>query len=113
MATRKLLESAAKAANMTHLTYCEVWDCMAVYNSASGYFEGDTYWNPRKNSGHAMDLISRLCLNVISHVDGITVCNSTGNILIKKQFSPDCKESKVQAMKLAITEVAAAIGEST
>lgn len=111
MSTRKLLESAAKAANMTHLTYCEVWDCMAVYNPA-GYFEWKTYWNPSKVSDHAMDLISRLSLSVMGHTDGITVSNSTGTILIEEEFSPGCEESKVQAIKLAITKVAATIGES-
>lgn len=113
MSTRKLLESAAKAAKMTHLTYCEVWDCMAVFNSAAGYFERDTYWNPRKNSDHAMDLISRLSLSVMGHTDGITVSNLTGTILIEEEFSPGCEESKVQAIKLAITKVAAAIGGLT
>ena len=111
MSTRKLLEFAAKAANMTHLAYCEVWDCMAVYNPA-GYFEWKTYWNPSKVSDHAMDLISRLSLSVMGHTDGITVSNSTGTILIEEEFSPGCEESKVQAIKLAITKVAAAIGES-
>ena len=111
MSTRKLLESAAKAASMTHLTYCELWDCMAVYNPA-GYFEWKTYWNPSKVSDHAMDLISRLSLSVMGHTDGITVSNSTGTILIEEEFSPCCEESKVQAIKLAITKVAAAIGES-
>ena len=111
MSTRKLLESAAKAANMTHLSYCEVWDCMAVYNPA-GYFEWDTYWKPVRNSEQAMDLISRLSLNVMGHADGITVSNSNGTILIEEEFSPGCEESKVQAIKLAITKVAAAIGES-
>ena len=111
MSTRKLLESAAKAANMTHLTYCEVWDCMAVYNPA-GYFEWDTHWNPRKNSDHALDLITRLQLNVMGHSDGVTVSNSSGTILIEEEFDPGCEESKVQAIKLAITKVAAAIGES-
>ena len=111
MPSRKLLESAAKAASMTHLTYCELWDCMAVYNPA-GYFEWKTYWNPSKVSDHAMDLISRLSLNVIGHTDGIMVSNSTGTILIEEEFSPGCEESKVQAIKLAITKVAAAIGES-
>ena len=108
---RELLESAAKAANMTHLTYCEVWDCMAVYNPA-GYFEWDTYWNPRNSSDHAMDLISRLELSVIVHSDGITVSNPTGDFTIREEFIPGSEDSKVQAIKLAITKVAAAIGES-
>ena len=108
---KELLESAAKAANMTNLTYCEVWDCMAVYNSA-GYFEWDTYWNPRKNSDHALDLITRLQLNVMGHSDGVTVSNLSGTILLEEEFDPGCEESKVRAIKLAITKVAAAIGES-
>ena len=108
---RELLESAAKAANMTHLTYCKVWGCMAVYNSA-GYFEWGTYWNPVRNSDHAMDLISRLSLSVMIHSDGVTVSNSTGTITIREKFSPNCDASKSQVIKLAITKVAAAIGES-
>lgn len=108
---RELLESAAKAVNMTHLTYCEIWDCMAVYNPA-GYFEWKTYWNPSKVSDQVIDLISRLSLNVMCHSDGVTVGNSNGTILIEEEFSPGYEASKVQAIKLAITKVAAAIGES-
>ena len=111
MTTRKLLESAAKAANMTHLTYCEAWDCMAVYNPA-GYFDWDTYWNPVNNSDHAIDLISRLSLNVMGHTDGITVSNLSGTVLIEVEYSPSCEASKARAIRLAITTVAAAIGES-
>lgn len=110
---RELLESAAKAANMTHLTYCEVWDCMAVYNSAAGYFEWDTYWNPRKNSDHSMDLISRLELNIMVHSGVVTVGNSAQTILIEEEFNPGCAESRVKVIKLAITKAAAAIGESS
>ena len=108
MSTRKLLESAAKAANMTHLTYCEAWDCMAVYNLA-GYFEWDTYWNPVKYSDTAIDLISRLNLCVMGHTDGVTVSNSSGTVLIEVDYSPGCEAEDI---RLAITKVAAAIGES-
>jgi hypothetical protein len=111
MTTRKLLESAAKAAGMTHLSYCEVWDCMAVYNPA-GYFEWYTYWNPVKNSDHAVDLISRLNLTVMGHTGGITVSNSSGTILIEMEYSSSCEASKARTIRLAITTVAAAIGES-
>ena len=108
---KELLESAAKAAGLTHLTYCEVWDCMALYNPV-GYFEWDTYWNPRNSSDHAMDLISRLELSVIVHSDGITVSNSTGDITVREGFITGSEASKVRTIKLAITKVAAAIGES-
>lgn len=108
MSTKKLLESAAKAANMTNLTYCEAWDCMAVYNPA-GYFEWKTYWNPSKVSDQAIDLISRFNLCVMGHTDGITVTNSSGTVLIEVDYSPGCE---AQAIRLAITMVAAAIGES-
>ena len=108
---RELLEYAAKAAGLTHLTYCEVWNCMAVYNPA-GYFEWDTYWNPSKVSDHAMDLISRLSLSVMCHTDGITVSNSTGTILIEVDYGSGSESDKAAAVLLAITKVAAAIGES-
>ena len=108
MSTRKLLESAAKAAKMTHLTYCEAWDCMAVYNP-EGYFEWKTCWNPIKNSDDAIDLISRLSLNVMGHTDGVTVSNLSGTVLIEVEYSRDCE---AQSIRLAITTVAAAIGES-
>ena len=111
-ANRELLESAAKAAGLTHLTYCEEWDCMAVYNAAAGYFEGDTYWNPRKNSGHAMDLIAHLQLCVQGHDDGVTAGNSKGTIIVEVDYSPGCESNMVEATKLAITKVAAAIGRS-
>lgn len=111
MTTRKLLESAAKAAGLTHLTYCEAWDCMAVYNPV-GYFEWDTYWNPVNSSDQAIDLISRLNLTVMGHTGGITVSNSSGTVLIEVEYSPNCEVSKARTIRLAITTVAAAIGES-
>jgi hypothetical protein len=112
MTTRKLLESAAKAANMTHLTYCEVWDCMAVYNPA-GYFEWKTIWNPIRASDDAMALIVHLQLCVQGHDDGVTAGNSKGTVIVEVDYSPGCERSvKVDATKLAITKVAAAIGES-
>ena len=107
---KELLESAAKAAGLVHLTYCEAWNCMAVYNPA-GYFEWDTYWNSARNSYHALDLITRLKLSVMCHSDNrITISNSTGTITVAD--NPGCEESKVQAALLAITKVASAIGES-
>lgn len=109
---RELLESAAKAAGLTHLTYCEVWNCMAVYNHA-GYFEWKTIWNPIRVSDDAMALIAHLQLCVQGHDDGVTAGNSKGTIIVEVDYIPDCERSvKVDATKLAITKVAAAIGNA-
>ena len=111
-ANRELLESAAKAAGLTHLTYCEAWDCMAVYNQAGGYFEWGSYWNPRRDSDDAMTLIAHLQLCVQGHDDGVTAGNSKGTIIVEVDYSPGCESSMIEATKLAITKVAAAIGRS-
>lgn len=107
---KELLESAAKAAGLTHLTYCEVWNCMAVYNHA-GYFEWKTIWNPSKDSDHAMDLITRLQLCVQGHDTGVTVSNGNGTILIQVEYDSDSRVDKSIAVLLAITKVAATIGK--
>ena len=108
---KELLESAAKAAGLTHLTYCEVWNCMAVYNPA-GYFEWDTYWNPMRVSKDAVSLITRLQLCVQGHDDGVTASNVNGTILIEVDYDSGSESDKAAAALLAITKVAAAIGES-
>ena len=113
MATDKeLLESAAKAAGLTHLTYCEAWNCMAVYNQAGGYFEWDTYWNSARNPKDAMSLITRLRLCVQGHDTGFTAGNINGTIIIEVDYSAVSESDKTAAALLAITRVAAAIGES-
>ena len=111
-ANRELLESAAKAAGLTHLTYCEVWNCMAVYNHAGGYFEWDTYWNPRLDSDEAMALIAHLQLCVQGRDTGVTVSNPKGTVVVEVEYSPGCESSMIEATKLAITKAAAAIGRS-
>jgi hypothetical protein len=108
---RELLESAAKAAGLTHLTYCEAWDCMAVYNQAGGYFEWGSYWNPRRDSDDAMTLITQLQLCVQGHDTGVTVSNSNGTILIQVEYDSDSSADKPIAALLAITKVAATIGK--
>lgn len=111
-ANRELLESAAKSAGLTHLTYCEAWDCMAAYNQAGGYFEWGSYWSPRRDSDDAMNLIAHLQLCVQGHDDGVTAGNSKGTIIVEVDYSPGCESSMIDATKLAITKVAAAIGRS-
>lgn len=109
---KELLESAAKAAGLTHLTYCEAWNCMAVYNQAGGYFEWDTYWNSARSPKDAMSLITRLQLCVQGHDDGVTASNVNGTILIEVDYGSGSESDKAAAVLLAITKVAAAIGES-
>jgi hypothetical protein len=109
---RELLESAAKAAGLTHLTYCEAWDCMAVYNQAGGYFEWGSYWNPRRDSDDAMNLIAHLQLCVQGHDDGVTAGNSKGTIIVEVDYNSGSETDKTAATLLAITRVAAAIGGS-
>ena len=111
-ANRELLESAAKAAGLTHLTYCEAWNCMAVYNQAGGYFEWDTYWNSTRSPKDAMSLITRLRLCVQGHDTGFTASNSQGNVTAVVGYSSGSKTIKTAAALLAITKVAAAIGRS-
>lgn len=108
---RELLEYAAKAAGLTHLTYCEAWNCMAVYNQAGGYFEWDTYWNPARSPKDAMSLITRLRLCVQGHDTGFTAGNINGTIIIEVDYSAGSESDKTAAALLAITRVAAAIGE--
>lgn len=111
MATDKeLLEAAAKAAGLTHLTYCEIWNCMAVYHHA-GYFEWKTIWNPTRVSAHAIDLITQLQLCVQGHDTGVTVSNGNGTILIQVEYNSDSRADKSIAVLLAITKVAAIIGK--
>lgn len=108
---KELLESAAKAAGLTHLTYCEVWNCMAVYNHAGGYFEWDTYWNPTRRSSDAMDLLTRLQLCVQGHDGSVTASNLKGTVTAEVEYSSGSKTIKT-AVFLAITRVAAAIGRT-
>ena len=109
---KELLESAAKAAGLSDLTYCEPWNCMAVYNQAGGYFEWDTYWNSAGSPKDAMSLITRLQLCVQGHDDGVTASNVNGTILIEVDYGSGSESDKAAAVLLAITKVAAAIGES-
>ena len=108
---KELLESAAKAAGLMHLTYCEAWNCMAVYNPA-GYFEWDTYWNSSRSPKDAMSLITRLRLCVQGHDTGFTAGNINGTIIIEVDYNSGSESDKTAAALLAITRVAAAIGES-
>lgn len=108
---KELLESAAKAAGLTHLTYCEAWNCMAVYNHA-GYFEWKTIWNPILDSDDAMTLITHLQLCVQGHDTGVTVSNPKGTNLINVEYNSGSESDKTAATLLAITRVAAAAGES-
>jgi hypothetical protein len=95
------------------LTYCEVWDCMAEFDHAAGYFKWGSYWNPIVDGHDAITLITHLQLCVQGHDDGVTAGNSKGTIIVEVDYSPGCERSvKVDATKLAITKVAAAIGES-
>ena len=109
-ADKELLESAAKAAGLTHLTYCEPWNCMAVFNRAGGYFEWDTYWNSARSPKDAMSLITRLQLCVQGHDTGVTVSNPKGTILINVEYNSGSDSDKSAAVLLAITRTAAAIG---
>ena len=108
---KELLESAAKAAGLMHLTYCEAWNCMAVYNPA-GYFEWDTYWNSIRSPKDAMSLITRLQLCVQGHDTGVTVSNPKGTILINVEYNSGSDSDKSAAVLLAITRTAAAIGNA-
>lgn len=109
---KELLESAAKAAGLTHLTYCEPWNCMAVFNRAGGYFEWDTYWNSARSPKDAMSLITRLQLCVQGHDTGVTVSNPKGTILINVEYNSGSDSDKTTAILLAITRTAAAIGNA-
>lgn len=109
---KELLESAVKAAGLTHLTYCEPWNCMAVFNNAGGYFEWDTYWNSARSPKDAMSLITRLQLCVQGHDTGVTVSNPKGTILINVEYNSGSDSDKTAALLLAITRTAAAIGNT-
>ena len=109
---KELLESAAKAAGLTHLTYCEAWNCMAEFDHAVGYFRWGSYWNPKVDSDDAMTLIAHLQLCVQGHDGGVTAGNSKGTVVVEVEYSPGCESSMIEATKLAITKVAAAIGRS-
>ena len=109
---KELLESAAKAAGLTHLTYCEPWNCMAVFNRAGGYFEWDTYWNSARSPKDAMSLITRLQLCVQGHDTGVTVSNPKGTILIDVEYNSGSDSDRTAAVLLAITRTAAAIANA-
>lgn len=109
---KELLESAAKAAGLTNLTYCEPWNCMAVYNHDSGYFEWGSYWNPKVDRDDAIDLITHLQLCVQGHDTGVTVSNPKGTILINVEYKSGSDSDKSAAVLLAITRTAAAIGNA-
>lgn len=109
---KELLESAAKAAGLSDLTYCEAWKCMAVYNQAGRYFEWDTYWNSTRSPKDAMSLITRLQLCVQGHDTGVTVSNPKGTILIDVEYNSGSDSDRTAALLLAITRTAAAIGNA-
>ncbi|WP_207888990.1 hypothetical protein, partial [Pseudomonas sp. 100_A] len=67
---KELLESAAKAAGLSDLTYCEPWNCMAEFDHAVGYFKWGSYWNPKRDRDDAINLITHLQLCVQGHDTG-------------------------------------------
>lgn len=109
---KELLESAAKAAGLSDLTYCEPWNCMAVFNRSGGYFDWDTHWNSVNNPKDAMSLITHLQLCVQGHDTGVTVSNPKGTILINVEYNSGSDSDKSAALLLAITRTAAAIGNT-
>lgn len=108
MEDRRLLELAAKAANMTHLAYREGWDCMAVYNPA-GYFEYDTYWNPLKDDGDALRLAVKLHLSIEMSQELVMVgCDEKFSGWFEERTGVDPSE----ATRRAIVRASAEIGEA-
>lgn len=109
---KDLLESAAKAAGLSDLTYCEPWNCMAEFDHAVGYFKWESYWNPKRDRDDAINLITHLQLCVQGHDTGVTVSNPKGTILINVEYNSGSDSDKSAAVLLAITRTAAAIGNA-
>jgi hypothetical protein len=109
---KELLESAAKAAGLSDLTYCEPWNCMAEFDHAVGYFKWGSYWNPKRDRDDAINLITHLQLCVQGHDTGVTVSNPKGTILINVEYNSGSDSDKSAAVLLAITRTAAAMGNA-
>ena len=106
---KTLLELAAKVYANPNLVYCNAWKGMAEYDSDTGYYIWDTYWNSLKNSDNALDLVTRMQLSVIGHEYGVTASDKTGRFIVEVNYDDERVSSKSEAIRLAITTVAAEV----
>lgn len=117
MTTKKeLLQLATKVYANPNLKYCPAWKGMAEYDSDTGYYVWDTYWNSLTSSDCALDLVTRLGLCVIAQEDCVTVSDAAGKVIIDVSYDDEDISSASEATRLAITRCAAAVmnnGRST
>ena len=106
---KTLLELAAKVYANPNLVYCNAWKGMAEYDSDAGYYIWDTYWNSLTNSDNALDLVTRMQLSVMGHEAGVTASDKTGRVIVGVGYDDEGVSSKSEAIRLAITTVAAEV----
>ena len=109
MSKKELLEFAAKVHANPNLKYCDAWKGMAEYDRETQYYSWDSYWNSLTNSDNALDLVTRLGLNVMAHEDGVTASDKSGRVIIEVAYDDEGISSPAGATRLAITKVAACV----
>ena len=115
MTDKELLELAAKAAELTNLSYCPAWKCMAEYDEHDGgFYKWDTYWNPLVRDSDALQL-GILCRLNIKHgtspsgaKNGLISCEQG----FSEEFTDVLGQDPLITIRRAIVQVAAEIGKA-
>jgi hypothetical protein len=100
MSKKELLEFAAKVYANPNLKYCPAWKGMVELDSESQSYIWSTYWNSLTSSDCALDLVTRLGLNVMAHEDGVTVSDNSGRFIVEVNYDDEGVSSANEAMSL-------------
>lgn len=115
MSERELLELAAKAAGYEVLANKQAQRDKIGSGSAGLWIKGvSTCWNPRDDSGQALNFALRLGLSIVPNLkDGHVVVVATNYYVVKSFFVEPFGDDCDAAARLAIFSAAAEIGKAT